>query len=502
MGSIGGGTFPHSCVGMHARCGACAHTAHERDTRRGRRLALAAALFLCSSAGAQTHLFVDDADIARKENVVRRAHACEKLPEPVLEPEAPWERDGIDERVYIYGTVLRDPGTGLFRMWYNRLDLVLYATSQDGLHWERPRLGLQEFNGSKENNIVYPGLHSPSVVYNPEAEPDYRYTLLGYTRKPVRGCYALHSPDGIHWTMYPENPVVVGGDTCTLTRDPATGRYFVYAKRSEKHRGPERRLVYAASSPDMQHFGEPVLAMAPDATDDAQVRAQGGQCAEFYNMAVFPCGGLFLGFATLFHYVGAPERKGPAQSGDDGPIDVRLAYSRDGLEWKRCEDRSPVIPNGPHAYDRGCILGVSTAPVFVDDEVWLYYTAITTTHGGFLPEKRITIALAKWRRDGFVSLDAGGEPGVVETVPRNLANKRLTVNADAANGALTVAVLGADGAPVPGYGHGDCVPLESDSVRHTVRWKEHETLPDSNGLRLQFRFKNARLYSFTAAPVS
>ena len=463
---------------------------------------LVCAALLCSSAVAQTHLFVDDAGIARKENVVRRAHACEKLPEPVLEPEAPWERDGIDERVYIYGTVLRDPDTGRFRMWYNRLDLVLYATSKDGLHWDRPKLGRYEFDGSKENNIVYPGLHSPSVVYNPDAKPDYRYTLLGYTRKPERGCYALHSADGIHWTLYPENPVVIGGDTCTLTHDPATGRYFVYAKRTEKHRGHERRLVYAASSPDMQDFTEPVLAMAPDATDDALVRAEGGQFAQFYNMSVFPYGGLFLGFVTHFRYSGAPERTGPVQSPHDGPIDVQLAYSRDGFDWSRCEDRSPVIPNGPHAYDQGCILGLATAPVFVEDEVWLYYTAITTPHGGFLPEKRITLALAKWRRDGFVSLDAGEEAGIVETVPRNLANKRLTVNADAANGALTVAVLGTDGAPVPGYAHGDCVPLESDSVRHTVRWTEHETLPGSDGLRLQFRFRSTRLYSFTAAPVS
>ena len=33
-------------------------------------------------------------------------------------------------------------------------DAVLYATSQDGLHWEKPALGLFSFQGSTANNIV------------------------------------------------------------------------------------------------------------------------------------------------------------------------------------------------------------------------------------------------------------------------------------------------------------------------------------------------------------
>jgi hypothetical protein len=29
---------------------------------------------------------------------------------------------------------------------------MCYAVSEDGLHWEKPNLGLVEYNGSKENN--------------------------------------------------------------------------------------------------------------------------------------------------------------------------------------------------------------------------------------------------------------------------------------------------------------------------------------------------------------
>ena len=94
------------------------------------------------SIGDEFQLLVDDVLLARKTGVVRKVHPCQKLPQPVLTSVEPWEQDGLDQRVYVYGTVLRDGPDGPFRMWYNRNSLVLYGTSRDGLSWERPRLGL------------------------------------------------------------------------------------------------------------------------------------------------------------------------------------------------------------------------------------------------------------------------------------------------------------------------------------------------------------------------
>jgi hypothetical protein len=382
-------------------------------------------------------------------------------------------------------------------MWYNRNRLVLSATSSDGLSWERPQLGLYEYEGSKQNNIVFPLLHSPSVVFNPRAgAPDHRYNMLGCGRASGPGYYAAHSADGLRWILYPQNPVLPGGDTCTLALDPATGEYLAFHKQTRKHRGQSRRLVYLATSRDMQQWSEPKLVMAPDEIDDAQVRAEGGRYAQFYNMSVFPYGGQFLGLVTHFRFTGPPAEKGPLQSGDDGPVDVQLVHSRDGRAWSRCEDRSPVIPNGPHAYDAGCILGVVNGPVTVGQELWLYYTAITTTHGGSVPNKKITIALAKWRLDGFVSLGANQAGGVIETVPLRCAEDRLVVNADAAAGELTVAVLDEHGRALPGYTEADCLPLHADAVSHPVRWKDHDRLTTADPLRLRFHLTNARLYSY------
>jgi hypothetical protein len=344
---------------------------------------------------------------------------------------------------------------------------------------------------------VFDGLHSPSVVYNPNAESDECYVMLGYTRSGERGCTAAHSPDGLHWTLYAKNPVFPSNDTCSLLYDPKAGEYFAFHKRSEVYRGHERRIVYLATSRDMQQWSDATLVMAPDAIDDAQVHREGGEYGEFYNMTAFPYAGQFLGFVTHFRYMRRLAESAPMQSKDDGPIDVQLVHSRDGRTWARCEDRSPVIPNGPHAYDAGCILGVANSVVEMGDQIWTYYTAITTTHGGAVPEKQITIARAAWRRDGFVSLDAAADTGTVQTVPLECAGDTLRVNAKA--GHMTAAVLDASGQYIPGYGHEDCMEITGDSVHHTVAWKEHEDLPEPRPLRVEFRMRHTELYSFTIA---
>ncbi|MBT3328287.1 MAG: hypothetical protein HN396_18850, partial [Gemmatimonadales bacterium] len=420
---------------------------------------------------ATTHLFVDDVRIERKEGVVRRTHACSKLAEPVISGRESWQSPSDDERVYIYGTVLpSDDGEG-YRMWYMRYpDQLLYAESDDGIHWRRPDLGLVDIKGSIPNNLLPTSYHSPSLVCDcREPDPALRYKMLGVSRDPDRRGYSVAtSSDGIRWTPSDANPVLTGGDTCALAQDPVTGQFLAFHKRYHEHRGQERRLVYLSTSDDFHDWSEPVLAMAPDDVDDAQTAAEGGCFSQFYNTAAFPCGDMWLGLVTHFRYSGAPPESGPDQSRHDGPIDVQLTCSRDGRTWSRLEDRSPVIPNGPHDYDAGGILGVANAPVDAGDETWVYYTAITTTHGGCTPRKKITIARAAWRRHGWVSLDADASGGTVETKPVLADGQRLSVNTNALNGELRAEILDTEGNPIPGYGLEACLPIDGDGVRQVV----------------------------------
>lgn len=444
-------------------------------------------------------LFFDDTGLVETAGVVREIHAPRKLPEPVISGRESWQSPGEDARVYLYGTVLPSEGDVGYRMWYMRYpDRVLYAESDDGVRWRRPALGLVDVDGSTANNRLPVSLHSPSLVHDAlDPDPARRYRMLGVSRDPAAKGYAVAtSGDGLRWRLSDANPVFSGGDTCTLARDAVTGTHLAFHKRYHAHRGQDRRLVYCATSADLRTWTEPVLVLAPDDADDALTRSEGGRFSQFYNMSAFRCEDLWVGFVTHFRYTGEPPVAGPDQSRHDGPIDVQLVHSRDGRTWRRTGNRAPVIPNGPGDYDAGCILGVANSPVEAGDEVWLYYTAITTTHGGFTPQKRITIARAAWRRHGWVSLTAGGEEGIVRTAPAVPGGRRLTVNADARNGEVAVELRSPDGSPVPGFRMADAIPLRGDGVRLPVNWRSRDRIAPDRPVVLRFRLRNAALFSY------
>lgn len=358
----------------------------------------------------EKHLFVDDEMIGRLHNAQRKVHPASKLEHPVMEADKPWEQGDVydgqrDRRVYIYGTVMKDKRSGTFRMWYNRLNDNYYATSNDGLQWMRPNLGQLGEN----NRYELFHFHSPSFILDQwDPDPDKRYKSVGST---AQGYFVAFSPDGLNWKLYPGNPILKSGDTITLAQDPANGEYLAFHKVNNDPRTKDRQ-VFLSVSKDMQEWSSPEPVMVTDEMDHREARLlDGGTHAEFYNMSAFPYANQWLGMVTLFQRTGEPKvikYGGNAQSHADGRIDIRLVHSRDGRNWRRCSDRSPVIPLGPYHYDSGSILGLCNSPVISGDEMWMYYTAMTTTHGGYVPDKVMSIARASWRLDGWFHCNRTG----------------------------------------------------------------------------------------------
>ena len=112
--------------------------------------------------------------IAMDGNVSHRFWAAEKLGQPVLEGDRPWERYGVQ----VYGSVFLDGGR--YRMWYNcapevptRANFchVGYAESSDGVRWEKLVLGIDPFADTKETNLLNLYRHFPSVMID-SSEPD------------------------------------------------------------------------------------------------------------------------------------------------------------------------------------------------------------------------------------------------------------------------------------------------------------------------------------------
>jgi hypothetical protein len=164
--------------------------------------------------GSRLELFVDDALVERFEGVRLKLHAPVRG-EKVLVFDQPWEGPTCG-----FISVIQDGG--LFRLYYrgsanNPLGndrhsdqspmTVCYAESRDGVNWTRPPLGLVEFRGSKQNNIVWMGQEAlafaPFLDTNPAAPDHERYKATAATLLPGRKQYALvgfTSPDGLRWT--------------------------------------------------------------------------------------------------------------------------------------------------------------------------------------------------------------------------------------------------------------------------------------------------------------
>ena len=277
------------------------------------------------------HLFVDDFQIERMENVERTLHNPYRAPEnPIISPDEAWESTIILQP----GAVIYDKEEHIFKMWYNSLptnskpdiqELLCYATSKDGIHWVRPALNIVEYHGSKANNIVLKWCSWTCSVVKDEHEPDrskrYKLAYWNWHDPKTNGIWAAFSPDGIHWDIYKDNPVVpvaASGDTFTVMQDPVTQKFWLYHKSAML---PLRKVAPMVSD-DFIHWKNDEL-LEQDDRDPPDT--------EFYGLSPFPYADQYLGFLWVFHAY-------------TQQIDVQLVSSRDGRTWERSVHRRIFLP--------------------------------------------------------------------------------------------------------------------------------------------------------------
>ncbi len=444
-------------------------------------------------------LFIDDYNVAARTNTTRTYHAFQKYAaNPVLIADRPWEGANI----YVYGTVLPNESGPGYRMWYHSLNFSLpkgdqvhaaYATSTDGIHWEKPNLGIVMFNGSTDNNMfIVPG-NCPSVMHTPwDAGIGQAYKLMrGGGSGQFSGAW---SADGLHWTEDPASVCPPASDVCTFNWDAHGQRYVGFPKLGAVVNGLSRRASAFWATPDFHSWSVPYVVLAPDSWDDRWVPAGTDQRTHFYGLCGFAYESMYVGFLWLFRATGK------ISGADDGPIYIEIVSSHDGIHWRREEgDRPPILPLGPAgSWDAGMVF-TTTHPLVEGDTIRLYYGGFNSTHAD-QNAWHAAIGLATLRKDGFASLDAAGTVGRVTTKRIAGANGPLHVNcAAAAGGWLKVEVLDEHGTPLAGYGEADCNALQGDLVDQIVTWGTNSELPAAAGpIRLRFVMQNASLYSFMA----
>ena len=499
-------------------------------------------------------LFLDNLIVEASQEMTKTTHMpCKDPANPLIERDQPWEH--VPYFQMSNHVVRRDSQDGLFKCWYEDLTdhaptqyLVearqCYAESEDGLHWVKPELDILTEDGRK-TNVVLGGAngiehaHSCAVIEDPfPPDESMRYRALFSHYPPYEGeIKAAYSPDGIHWQVHDE-PVSFGscgahmGDVNVLDYDRPS-RSFVANCRHGGQCGPSlnprspvgptnpgpryphdfarqnRRRIWQSESPDLLHWGQPYLILCPDDEED---NIDDG----FYGMAQYQYGNLYIGFLSVFHRV-------------SNKIDVQLVFSRDRKKWQQLNNRQPWLPFGPPGSWDQCMVPISSPPIEMGDELFIYYGGSFCHHDYWIwgpregldhPEVndpslvRFGLGLARLRKDGFVSFDAGAvREGLLVTRPFLSDGENLIINAKCGSGGyVQVEVVDHYDEIIPGRNREECDVFTGDSVAHKVSWQGDETIPvvhpEFGGdtvypwkkqvpfRKLRFFMKNAELYSF------
>lgn len=457
------------------------------------------------------HLFLDSRLIRRAEGVSLILGSLVKDPRnPLFGQEKPWE-PRFDN---LYPNVIYDNEDNVYKCWYTPYLVapcatetpsnlrpyrsydergeelgICYATSKDGIAWQKPELGVIDFNGSKKNNIVMrrdeagdPG--EAGVIKDlRETDPLRRYKMFFYrygaSVMESPGTMALaFSPDGIHWSKPQLCPEInAHGDTHnnllwslgTQGNEVGFGRWVGITRL----RDPQGiRLVGRTESRDLSTW-TPALEIMRALPSE--------RWRQTYAMLVFRHANVYLGLVMLMN-----------EDGDNDTVDCELAWSPDTIRWERLCPGTPFIPRGDlGGYDGLCIFA-GAYPIHRPGEIRIYYGGSNGKHSGF---RDGFFCLAHLRPDGYAALGSqSGSTGIVETHPIQCTGTQLRITSDAKEGRVRVAIIDANGFQVD-----DCKPITTDCSDEVVRWGGQKDLTQFLGkcFRLRFEAIGAKLYSLT-----
>ena len=471
------------------------------------------------SIGRDPQLFLDDFMVAQREDLRRVMHRPRRLADPVLDYAS-------FATTQPYVSVVYDAGMQRYRLWYNNGSNVAHADSADGIHWENRRT-VWELPRAYGCSLLDDGHRA--------ADPARRYKMANWqatrakeqTPNDDSGMYVAFSPDGLRWTPR-ETPVrsmwVAGygryvehhvADIIDVYYDPIRGQYAAavkqWAVRDEfQPGGPAvrtdgappvidleryaaegqaiRRIVALTTSRDFVSWTDPWRIIVPDAQDEAW------SAIEFYGLGgVHARGALLIGFVRVLRD-DLPCEPGGAPNGIGY---TTLAISRDGRQWHRF--REPFLDRNPEpgTWDRAMTWIGAQAPA--GDEVFLYYGGYARGHKADAWSGGRQFGLARIRKDGYVSLRAEEQPGILATPLFTFEGETLALNVAAGEkGSVRVEIQDDRGVAIDGYGLEHCDPIQTDSVSHTVTWEGRSDVSSlaERAVRLRIELRSANLYAF------
>lgn len=492
--------------------------------------------------GSQREVFWDEYLIDSRYTTAKRHMHHPVRRELVFQCDQPWEGD----QCYFFN-VLKDEG--LYRMYYtarntpelyaeptpdmhrNALRLC-YAQSEDGLHWEKPSLGLCSFNGSCDNNIFWDidhdDWHDPDTqgdslfVFmdpDPACPPDEKYKgIYGAWKRGGKEhtLKCLLSGDGIHfrfgWYVTTKGTF---DSLNTVFYDRTAGKYICYFRGNHSSSELEGNREISASrdrtrdirrieSEDFRNWTEPELLDYGDDAPDFQMYMN--------NIQPYPrAPHILVGFPGRYverdrwsdnyeQLCGRNERLERMKLGRRiglAVTDTMFMMSRDSRHFLR-ENEAFIWPEPESQWSWTYADGFAAAGIM----------EIPGEFPGAEPELSFLVSHRRWvadgqgsflyrhtlRADGFIGRYAGYKPETLVTVPFMFAGDTLYINFEtSAAGWVKVELLDKTGQPIDGY---TSCELFGNSIDRKVGFERPVSDLVGKPVRLRFVMSDAEIYSF------
>ena len=397
---------------------------------------------------------------------------------------SPLFREGIFEDPYLaweprfdngYPNVVWDPQAKLFRAYYTlfvkdpaslntppaeraKVPYVIkgretglgYAESPDGVTWTKPSLGIVDFDGSTENNLIYRNVQGTSVILDPaDPDPSRRFKLLTLREEGGARLSVAFSADGTHfgdlipWPDASGSPVP-GGDCHNQTFiDPRTGEYVLITRLWDNN----VRVSAISRSRDFLNWSVP-----------EEIHRGNGFEDQIYSMPVFEYHGLYLGLASIYH-------DGDSILENYEDVDLELHWSSNTTAFNKVAPAGSIfIPHGDEGngypdgeFDSNVIF--AALPLEVDERLWFYYMGGKGQHTGW---RETALGGGYIEKDKFAYYGArvDGSESILTTQGLNFSGNKVQLLADIEPGGTIQCELRNTGGTVvqPGF------ELEKSSV--------------------------------------
>ena len=497
--------------------------------------------------------FFDDQPLHSMQGIDKVPGPVEKLG-IVLKPDLP--SDG--QRVMSFASSMVRLQSGAWRLYYTVSTTstmrIAVAESADGLQWDKPSLGQEQFEGKDCNLLAIQGLPTGVNRYGqPQVfqldDSNWRMYFWVNNRPFLRYTVAV-SADGLSWEVPDfEKPVIYhpielgswiwtagvpppvdasscGPDVKALenfvpgSKEAKWGRMLAISTVEELLHYKRMRAndaAYVFRDPDSGHFE--FYAPWPMCNAEGSWRRAEHDNAPFMLRSISrrtSVDGLLWSDAELlitpddedrpdqqFYYL-AVHRQDDWRIGmmgsypvHDQTMDIELCFSRDGRRWERPVRTPWVLREEPH--ERGMLHAPNR--LLDDGDNWLLlYSASPLRHNegrnDAAANRSSYICAARFPRNRFLGLRSRGDGiAMLWTRPFVMGGTQLCIDAKI-DGWLRAELCDPFGVPIEGFTKGRSTAVSGDHVDHALGWEgvstEHYTY---NAVSLRLEYERGEIYN-------